>query len=1284
MNFCSLHNHTEYSNLRGFLDAIVRPDELINKAYKLGYKGIAITDHDVLSCHVDERLLKQVSKIKEECPDFKLILGNEIYLIEEENYKECRKFYHFILLAKDEIGHKQLRELSSRAWERSFVSSGITRTPTFYKDIEEVVGVNKGHIIASTACLGGFLDNCILNKDNEGVTKFIQWCLTNFGEGNFFLEMQSAISEEQQIANKGILQLSEFFNIPYIITDDTHYLNKEDFNIHSAYLNSRGSGDRETESFYRYTYLKSPEEIVDLLKDTMSEKQIRQGLSNSELVYNQIQDYSLLRPVIVPYREPPKFELQNLFKEYYNKYEFINKFANSEYIQDKYLLYLIEKGFQNKKWPYDEKHLSRIDVELEQIWVISEKLNQRLSSYFELVKDIVKLAWSAGSTVGIARGSVSCFSICYLLDIIQINGLDYDLPYWRFLNRERVELPDIDMDFNPFLKDKIMEKVREYYGAENVLNTITYKTESTKSAILSSCRGLEIPVEEAQVLSSMVPMVRGKVLSLDTCLNGDEENEAVNGFKEALQKYLGLEETIRKIEGLISGRGIHASSVYIFNEGYLAQNSLMRAPNGTLITAYNMHQSDSMGALKMDFLYTEAQSKISACLKMLIDDNLIKWEGSLFDTYNKYLHPDVLEYNDKEMWEKVGRNEIPDLFQFDTQVGLECAKKVKPENVNELTLANSVMRLMGDGGEKPIDRFVRFKNHIEEWYQEMEEAGLTKEEQQVLVNQMGESYGCSIEQERLMLLVMDKKISGLDLTWANKIRKAVAKKNKKVLEEVKEKFYQNGKEIGTSEKMLDYVWKYGIGPQIGYSFARPHCLAYSLEALQEMNLATKYPNIYWACACLTVNAKQGVADDEDSDEITSSGTSDYGKISRAISKMQLQGIKVELPDINKSAVDFKPDIETNSILFGLGGLKGVSTDYLKTIIDNRPYSSFKDFYDKVELPTAQMFALVKSGVFNKVEIKSRKEILVEYLNYEMDKQGSYNKDKLTMANLTKIMDGGLLPERFTEVGKMVYFREWLEENALNSDKTTYDFSEETPVRFFQEHCSPFLNKEDYFVVEGVYSVVVKKFKKMYDNYTSELKEWLKTEEAAKCYNKMVRQNNIDTLFGKYCDGTESKMEMDTVGYYYSKHELKGADLGTYWGVPIILSDFETMPEQMEKGKDYYIGGTIIDINKNKKTVALLTVEGRVVDVKFNPNLFIQYNKDIVKVGKDGKKKVLEYGWLDKGNVILVNGARRENSFLCKKAHYSSNRFTVALVGELKETGSCKISFRRIEENEKNP
>ena len=350
---------------------------------------------------------------------------------------------------------------------------------------------------------------------------------------------------------------------------------------------------------------------------------------------------------------------------------------------------------------------------------------------------------------------------------------------------------DIDLDFDPFYKEKIMERVKEYYGEDNVLNTITYKTESTKSAILTSARGMGVPLEEAQVLSNMVPQIRGKVLSLDVCLKGDEDNSPVNGFQEALNKFPGLEKMIRKIEGIISGRGVHASSVYIFNNGYLAQNSLMRAPNGLKITAFNMHQSDSMGGLKMDFLYTEAQSKINACMKLLLEDGLIKWQGTLYDTYRKYLHPDVLDYDDKEMWTKVGKNEIPDLFQFDTQVGLECARKVKPENLIELTLANSVMRLMGEG-ERPIDRFVRFKNNINEWYDEMEKEGLTKEEQELAKKVLGQSYGCSIEQETLMIGAME--IAGFSLKEANALRKVVAKKVVKKIPEMKELFFKGAAE----------------------------------------------------------------------------------------------------------------------------------------------------------------------------------------------------------------------------------------------------------------------------------------------------------------------------------------------------------------------------------------------------------------------------------------------------------------------------------------------------------
>lgn len=492
-------------------------------------------------------------------------------------------------------------------------------------------------------------------------------------------------------------------------------------------------------------------------------------------------------------------------------------------------------------------------------------------------------------------------------------------------------------------------------------------------------------------------------------------------------------------------------------------------------------------------------------------------------------------------------------------------------------------------------------------------------------------------------------------------------------------------------KFLEYMWKILVEPQLGYSFSRNHCLAYSIEAVQEMNLATKFPKTYWACACLTVNAKQGVGDDENSEEVSSGGTSDYAKISKAISKMQLQGISVELPDINESQVDFKP--KTNSILFGLGGLKGVSVDSFKTIINNRPYLSYKDFYDKMSnikdeatgelktvLPTAQMIALIKSGAFRNIEKnKTRKELIEEYLGYEMDKVKSYNKEKITMANLGKLVDSNKIPKEYDYLGRLYYYKEWLDESALNSDKTTYNFSEDSPVRFFKENCIPFLKEDSYTTISGVYSVKVKDFKKFYDSRMAPLKEWMATDEAVSAYNATARKGYVDELFGKYCQGTEAHWEMDSVGYYYKHHELYNVKLGQYCGANIEpVVNFTDMPAQMEKGKDFYLMGVITDVNKTKRMVSLLTLNSGVIDVKFNDMLFIQYSKKIISIDSSGKKTTLEEPWLQKGNAIIVNGARREGTFLCKRA-YGRDRFTIALIDSLKEEGSCQLKFKRVEE-----
>lgn len=436
MAFFSLHSHTYASNVR-FLDSINRPNEMINKAIRLGFGGIAFTDHECLSAAVS--ILQIRDKIKKEHPDFKIIFGNEIYLIDQTEVHNTNKYYHFILLAKDLEGWSQLRQLSSRAWERSYTEKGILRTPTTYQDIEEIVGKNSGHIYASTACLGGELPNAILQHNVPRANEFVQWCIKVFGHDNFSLELQPSDNEEQILVNQTLIKFAKHYNLPYIVTTDSHYLDKEDIKIHSAFLNSKQSGDRETEKFYKYTYIMEEQEMIDVLKLGISEEEAIQAIQNTEVIGTSISEFDFRHSTIVPAIKIPEFSLQHTL--YSNgKYPMIDKFYDSSDPQDVYLMYQIEQGLVKKKVIVDDLKLERINTELDVLDYISERIGQKLSAYLNLTVNIVDIAWNV-SLVGCGRGSACGFYINYLIGITQADPLVYNLPYWRFLNKERVELP---------------------------------------------------------------------------------------------------------------------------------------------------------------------------------------------------------------------------------------------------------------------------------------------------------------------------------------------------------------------------------------------------------------------------------------------------------------------------------------------------------------------------------------------------------------------------------------------------------------------------------------------------------------------------------------------------------------------------------------------------------------------------------------------------------------------------------------------------------------------------
>lgn len=845
--FAELHTHTDIGSNVRLIDSTCKTEAIIDKAIELGFAGVAITDHESLSAHI--KAIQKWKKIKEKNPDFKLILGNEIYLIDESDYKNTDNFYHFILLAKDPVGHRQLRELSSRAWSRVYTHKRVERVPTFYSDLEEIVGKNPGHLISSTACLGSQFDIQMLSGETNAAHAFANWCRDLFGKDNFFIELQPGVSEEQVAYNKLAKSFCKENDYNWTITNDVHYLTKDKRELHAAFLSSKDE-ERETSDFYESTYFKTEQEMLERMS-YLGEEFVLKGFENTVKITQMIESYDLQQDVKVPQRPLPEFKIQGVFANWYDKYEHINKFAHSEYDQDRYMLSEIEKGFLTKPRKFlkvtddfgdsclipfgtyvddgykvevfqfsDEEVFSRINIELEQLWKISAKLNQRLSSYFNLTQSLVELMWDdekGNSLVGPSRGSVGGFYCAYLMSIIQVDAMQWNLPWFRFIEKNRPELPDIDLDSQSSQRPLIFQKIREWWGEDRTLNIITFKKETAKAAMQTACRGLGIDVDIAKELSSLIPITRGKVWSIKECLYGnpEEDRQPVKELIDKMKQFPMLLETVEEIENLVSGRSSHASGLYLFNGSYLEQNSMMKTPKGTCVTCWEQYDSDYTGALKCDLLTVEALDKIRKCMDFLVEDSLIQWQGNLKATYDKYFNPLVLDYTSNKMWEMADKGEIISLFQFDTLVGSQSIAKIRPRNLSQLALSSSVMRLMDTGEFNPIDRYVEFKNNPSLWYKEVKDYGLNEEEIEVLERQLKASAYCAIQQEHIMLLSMDEKIAGFDVPLANKLRKGVAKKKPELIEEIKTKFYIMGKERGTREVMLNYVWNKCIVPQLG-------------------------------------------------------------------------------------------------------------------------------------------------------------------------------------------------------------------------------------------------------------------------------------------------------------------------------------------------------------------------------------------------------------------------------------------------------------------------------------
>ena len=1257
------------SNFR-LLDCINKLPDLVNRGKEIGLSGLAITDHETIAQSI------RVCKLQKENPDFKIAMGNEIYLTDTRDKNQ--KYYHYLLIAKDFEGHKQLRRLSSRAWMSSYYDRGMERVPTLKEELYEEVINNPGHLIATSACIGGELGSSILELTSSRRTGNVKAesasyrQIVNFIEFNkqlfkddFYFEIAPAASDDQIIVNKMINKLSDLYSIPIVIGDDSHYLKKEDRYVHKAYLNSKG-GERETDLFYEYSYLQDEDDIKKHLEP--SEIDIDKCCENSLELMDKIEIYDLLHSQtipMVPVKDYKKLNnITNIDNKLINKKGFpeLSRMISSE---DKYERYWVNeciielfKHDLNKEEYWDE-----LEEEARVKRIIGEKLNTNMFAYPITLKYYIDMMWDCGSLVGAGRGS-SCAALNhYLLGITQLDPIEWKLPFFRYMNDERVELGDIDIDICPSKKGTIVKKIKEERGSrfneeidalsrENLGCTLiaTYGTEGTKSAILTACRGYRdleytegIDNDEAQYIASLIPSERGFLWSIDDVVNGNPEKgrKPIDLFIKEVNQFPGLLNIIKGIEGLINKRSSHASGVILFDEDPYEFGCFMKTPKGEIITQYDLHDCEAAGLTKYDFLVTEVQDKLAQAIRFLQQDGCIEQDMSLREVYNKYFHPNVLPLDRQDVWDAIRDGKVINVFQFDSEVGSQAAKKIKPQTILELSDANGLMRLMtsGPGEETPMEKYIRFKENINLWYEEMKRYSLTEEEVNALEPYFLKSYGVPPSQEQLMTMLMDKDICNFSLAEANAARKIVGKKQMDKIPDLHNKILDTAK----SNNLGQYVWDCGVGPQMGYSFSIIHALAYSFIGYQTAYIATNWNPIYWDTACLVVNS--GSLEDNEKENGT-----DYGKIAKALGEILSANIKISLVDINKSDYSFRPDVERNQILFGMKALGYVGADVVEKIKEGRPYSSLKDFMNRCKLNKTAMINLIKGGAFDNVTSDWAKQVnvsprilaMVYYLSIV-----SEPKKRLTLQNFNGLIQQGLLPEELDFHKQLFEFNKYLKKHK---SKTYYVIEDVPAAGFYQDHFSV----DDIAMLQNGYIFLDQKvWDKTYKINMEEARDYLKShqQEMLKAYNTILFKKQ----WNKYAQGTISAWEMEALCFYYHDHELKYIDNAKYGikdffslsSTPEVDYHFKRNGKQIPIYKLCRIAGTVIGKNDTRHSVILLTTSG-VVSVKFTRDYYAMFNRQLSEKDETGKKHIVEKGWFTRGTKILVTGYRRDDTFVTKK------------------------------------
>lgn len=904
--FNHLHCHTQFS----LLDGAAAIPNMISKAKADGMKAVAITDHGNMF-----GAFKFVAEANKQ--GVKPIVGCEFYVVEDRSVRSFTggkkdKRYHQLVLAKNQKGYENLSKLCSLG----FVEGLYGKYPRIDR---ELIKKHSEGLIGTTCCIGAEVPQTILRKgEEEGEKVFKEW-LDIFGD-DYYIELQRHNLENidgtgmsQEDINQILLKWSEKYNVPVIATNDSHYVEEEDANAHDILLcintgltQNIPIGDGRDQRFgfpNDQFFFKTQKEMGEMFKD------VPFALDNTQMLVDSITSPELTRDVLLPnYVMPPEFKTQ-----------------------DDYLRHITYIGAKRRYGEITEEIRERLDFELATI------KNTGYPGYFLIVQDFTTVAREMGVSVGPGRGSAAGSAVAYCIGITNVDPIKYDLLFERFLNPDRVSLPDIDIDFDDYGRAKVIDYVVDKYGKNNVAQIITYGSMAAKSSIRDVARVLDLPLNQSDRLAKMVPTIPGislqNVLVKDIKGIGDkvkpEELETVKELRKIYEKGESDEEAkvlkqALMLEGSVRNTGVHACGVIITPDDITKFIPVtVSKDSDLLLTQFDNSVVEDAGLLKMDFLGLRTLSIIKDAVELIEEKHGVK------------IDPDEIPLDDEETYKLFQKGRTNGVFQFESAGMQKYLKDLLPTRFGDLIAMNALFR---PGPLKYIPEFVDRKHGRKEIAYDHED----------MAEYLEETYGITVYQEQVMLL--SQKIGGFTKGQADALRKAMGKKKRKLIDEMKPQFMTGAEERGYDPKVMEKVWA-DWEEFAAYAFNKSHSTCYALIAFHTAYLKTHYPAEYMA-AVLTHNMN------------------DIKKVSFFMDECKAMGIKVLGPDVNESKLGFSVNTE-GAIRFGMAAVKGVGESAAEELIANRKeegvFPSLFELTKRVNLRTVNkksLESLALAGAFD--------------------------------------------------------------------------------------------------------------------------------------------------------------------------------------------------------------------------------------------------------------------------------------------------------------------------------